>query len=265
MAIKTLFAIFGNPVSHSRSPLMHNYFFKEWKIPACYGRYRLERGEELLSKFRELGLEGANVTVPFKEWAYRLADRVEGVAKEVGAVNTLVRRGEEVVGYNTDGLGLKLSLGEREFESVLILGAGGTAKALSPIYPNATILNRSPGRLEWFKKRGHPCFSWEEFDPSSNRYQLIINTTSAGLNDDSLPLPHSKLVEVLKKGEMAVDVIYNRLTPFLKLATQLGLETKDGLGMLVYQGVLAMELFLGRELPRDEVARLYFSILNGGE
>ena len=77
-----MFAIFGKPVSHSKSPLMHNYFFKKMGINECYGRYELENGKDLINKFKKLKLKGANVTIPYKEDAYKLADEVRGIAKK---------------------------------------------------------------------------------------------------------------------------------------------------------------------------------------
>jgi len=259
---KGLFAIFGNPVAHSLSPLMHNHFFYRWQLPACYSRYRLTRGEEIIKKFKTLHLLGANVTIPWKEYAYRLVDRVEGVAKSIGAVNTLVKEGNEVVGYNTDGLGLKWSLGKGKFQSILIIGAGGTAKSVAVVFPEAHILNRSPSRLHWFKERGFTCFSWEEFNPTP--YQLVINTTSAGLTDNSLPAPIQLLLPVIKRAHLVVEAVYNRETPLKKLCNRWRVEYRDGTGMLVYQGVLGMELFLNRRLPIEEVANLYFQILAKG-
>ncbi len=99
--MKKIFAIFGNPVSHSKSPLMQSYALYGLGIDGCYGRYRLESGDALRDKFFELGLDGANVTVPHKESAFRACDEVDEFAKRVGAVNTVVRRGDRLYGYNT--------------------------------------------------------------------------------------------------------------------------------------------------------------------
>ncbi|ACM93691.1 shikimate 5-dehydrogenase [Nautilia profundicola AmH] len=254
-----MFLIFGNPVSHSKSPLMHNYFFKKSNIKECYGRYKLENGEEIIDKFKELKIKGANVTVPHKEHAFKLADEVRGIAKEIGAVNTLVEENGKVIGYNTDAPGFLEAVKEFEYESVLIIGAGGTAKALSLVFPNAHILNRSEGRLQYFRNKGLKSFTWDEF--KTNSYDLIINTTSAGLSDDNYPAPQNILKELFSKAKYAVDVIYGKETPFLKLAKQYNLKTKTGLDMLVYQGVLAMELFLGKELDKKKTAEIYFEIL----
>ncbi|WP_456479121.1 shikimate dehydrogenase [Nautilia sp.] len=254
-----MYLIFGNPVAHSKSPLMHNYFFKRKNIKSCYGRYLLENGEEIIKTFKKLKIKGANVTVPHKEYAFKFADEVRGIAKEIGAVNTLVSEGGKIIGYNTDAPGFLEAVKEFEYESVLIIGAGGTAKALSVVFLNAHILNRTESRLQYFKNKRIVSFTWEEF--KIKNYDLIINTTSAGLNDDNYPAPVETLEKLFANAKYAVDVIYGKETPFLKLAKKHNLKTKTGLDMLVYQGVLAMELFLGRKLDRKETARIYFEIL----
>ena len=254
-----MFLIFGNPVSHSKSPLMHNYFFKKKGIDECYGRFCLKEGSEIIEKFKELKIKGANVTVPHKEWAYKLCDEVRGIAKEIEAVNTLVKEGEKVIGYNTDAPGFLEAVRDFEYKKPLIIGAGGTAKALSLVLPKADILNRSQNRLEYFKKKGKKTFTWNEIDKYD--YDLIINTTSAGLNDENLPAPKEIINRLFSNAKYAVDVIYGKETPFLKKAKEFNLKTKSGLDMLVYQGVLSMELFLGKELEREKAARVYFEIL----
>ena len=253
-----MFVIFGNPVSHSKSPLMHNYFFKKMNLNHCYGRYKLEDGSKIIDKFKELKIKGANVTIPHKEWAYKLADEVRGVAKEMGAVNTLVLEDNKVIGYNTDGPGFMEIIKEFDYKKPLIIGAGGTARAISYLL-KADIVNRSENRLNFFKEKGFNTYTWDNFEFKD--YDLIINTTSAGLKDDSLPLPKEMLEKIFKNAKYAVDVVYGRETPFLKLAKKYNLITRDGLYLLVYQGILAMELFLGKKLDKKEVEKIYFEIL----
>jgi shikimate dehydrogenase len=233
---KKLFLIFGNPINHSKSPLMHNYFFKKENINACYTRYLLVDGKEIINKFKELKINGANVTVPHKEWAYKLADEIRGIAKEIGAVNTLVNENGKIVGYNTDAEGFLEVIKDFEYKKVLIIGAGGTAKALSFVLPKSHILNRSKERLKNFSNK--VTFTWNEI--KNFDYDLIINTTSAGLNDDYLPAPEDILKKLFINAKYAIDVIYGKETPFLKLAKKYNLITKSGLDMLVYQGVLAL-------------------------
>jgi len=252
-----LFLIFGKPVSHSKSPLMHNYFFKKQNINACYTRFCLDNGDKIIEKFKELKIKGANVTVPYKENAYKLADEVRGIAKEIKAVNTLVEENGKIIGYNTDAEGFLEVIKEFEYKNILIIGAGGTAKALSFVLKEADILNRSKKRLLDFQDK--KTFTWEEI--KNFDYDLIINTTSAGLNDDNLPAPKEILEKFFYNAKYAVDVIYGKETPFLKMAKEYNLITKSGIDMLVYQGILAMEYFLGKKLNKKETAKIYFDIL----
>jgi shikimate dehydrogenase len=182
--------------------------------------------------------------------------KLEELQKKIGAVNTLVNENGKIIGYNTDAEGFFEVIKDFDYKKVLIIGAGGTAKALSFILPKAHILNRSKNRLKDFKKK--VTFTWDTIDEFV--YDLIINTTSAGLNDDNLPAPKEILEKLFINAKYAVDVIYAK-TPFLKLAKKYNLITKSGIDMLVYQGVLAMEYFLGKKLNRKKVAELYFEIL----
>jgi len=250
-----LFSIFGNPVKHSISPKIHNFAFEKVGFRGCYTRTHLEDGSQIREKFLRLKLTGANITVPHKEWAYKLADEVLGIAKEAGSVNTWYYKNGKIYGYNTDAEGFFESVKEFDFKSVLILGAGGTAKALALIFKdrgfNPVILNRSSKRVLFFKERGFEAFSWDEFKP--HPFDLVINATSAGLIDQNLPAPKEILDKVLSK--YAVDVIYNRLTPFLALAKEKGLIAKDGTDMLLYQGVLAFEIFTDFRFKREDILK----------
>ena len=241
-----LFGIFGNPVTHSISPRLHNAVFKAFKLDGCYGRFPIIEPSLLFPTFHSLHLEGANVTVPHKEIAYEGCDEVRGIAKKIGAVNTLVREGSRVIGYNTDAQGFYQAIASfGPLRSALILGAGGTAKAIAFILKEhgieTTILNRSDSRLDFFKNNGFTCNTWESFTCKS--YDLIINTTSAGLKDEELPCPEALLNTLVGQANYAFDVIYNQQTPFLKMAQSFNIPTKDGKEMLLYQAVLAFNLF----------------------
>ncbi len=252
-----LYAIFGNPVEHSISPTLHNFAFDKLGFDACYTKILVEDGSRLKEIFFHYRLKGVNITVPHKEWAYRLSDEVVGIAAEIEAVNTWYEKNGKIFGYNTDAPGFYESVKEFEFENVLILGAGGTAKAIALYLAqkgfNPHILNRSSQRLEFFREKGFTTFSWQDFSPQ--RYDLVINTTSAGLKDESLPAPKELLEPILQSAKYAVDVIYNKLTPFLKLAQELGLTYKDGTDMLLYQGILAFEIFTDFRYEKEEIAK----------
>jgi len=244
-----LFSIFGNPVTHSISPRLHNSVLNALDIDGCYVRKAIIEPETLLPTFHAMGLTGANVTVPHKEAAYEQCDEVRGLAKEIGAVNTLVKEGSRVIGYNTDAEGFYEAI--KSFgliQNALILGAGGTAKAIAIILKEhgieTTILNRSASRLAFFEAKGFTCNTGETF--TCKRYDLIINTTSAGLKDEEYPCDEGLLKALFQEAKFAFDVIYNKPTPFLKLAQNFQLTCKDGKEMLLFQGVLAFNLFFSK-------------------
>jgi len=252
---KQLFTIFGNPVSHSKSPLMHNLAFKGVGFDGCYNRYRLEDGTKLKETFFALKLKGSNITVPHKEHAFHACDILDSFAQKVGAVNTIVERDGKLYGYNTDAPGFLKALSELEGKKVLFLGAGGTAQSTSVILReegyDVTILNRSAGRLEKFIKEGFKTATFDSFTPQS--YDLVINMTSAGLEDENLPAPRAILDAVIPSSKACVDVIYGKETPFLKLAKSYGKPTKDGSDMLLYQGIIAFEHFTEHQYTFDKI------------
>ena len=251
-----LFSIFGDPIAHSRSPLMHNSVFKALGVCACYSRTHLSDGSQLRDVFFSKKLSGANVTIPHKESAYAQCDEVRGIAKEIQAVNTLVLEKGRLIGYNTDADGFMSAIQSfGPIRNALILGAGGTARALSIALTHGeitpTILNRSPRRLDFFHKEGIYAYCWDGF--TAAEYDLIINTTSAGLSDNELPIPRPLLLELLSRAKGAIDVIYGKETPFLREIKVSGLPYKDGSDMLLAQGVLANYLFLNGEYSIDMI------------
>jgi shikimate dehydrogenase len=235
---------------------MHNLSFQGLGFDACYTRYLLEDGKKLKQTFFDLQLKGINITVPHKEHAYNACDELDPFAKKVGAVNTIVEKEGKLYGYNTDAPGFLKAISEFEgVKRVLFLGAGGTAQSTSVILKEAgyevTILNRSAGRLEKFREEGFATFTFGDFQPRN--YDLVINMTSAGLEDDSLPAPQELLDAVIPQAKACVDVIYGKETPFLKLAKTHGKPTKDGSDMLLYQGIIAFEHFTGHAYTFDEI------------
>ncbi len=255
---KQLFAIFGNPVSHSKSPLMHNLSFRGLDYDGCYARYKLEDGTKLKNTFFALGLKGINITVPHKEHAYTACDILDPFAKKVGAVNTIVEKEGKLYGYNTDAPGFLKAISEfKNIKTVLFLGAGGTAQSTSRILRDegyeVTLLNRSEGRLEKFKEAGFETFTFDDFQAKD--FDLVINMTSAGLEDDALPAPKEILEKVIPRAKACVDVIYGKETPFLKLAKAYDKPTKDGSDMLLYQGIIAFEHFTEQKYTFDEIER----------
>lgn len=251
-----IFTIFGDPVSHSRSPLMHNHVFKVLNIDACYTRSQLTDGSKLREVFFAKSLDGANITVPHKEAAFEACDEIRGLAKQIGAVNTIINEDGRLIGYNTDAEGFIAAIKSfGPLQNALIIGAGGTAKALAIVLRQnsiePTILNRSAHRLDHFINNGFQAYSWETFTP--NTYDLIINTTSAGLSDNSLPIEGSLLDTLLCNANCAIDVIYGKETPFLLKVKNAALPYKDGSDMLLEQGVLANHLFMNKTVDLSDI------------
>ena len=292
-----LFALFGNPISHTKSPLLHNYtfsrLFQNLSSSGLYGRILLENGKDLRQSFFAHGLCGANITIPFKEEAFKQCDEVRGIARDIGACNTWVRErinertgkgvGENVsetqakrpaqsprvIGYNTDAEGFYLSIKDYAPKSALVLGAGGSSRAVCYALRShgiePVVLNRSSKGLEFFASRGFRCYVGDELD--SGEFDMVINTTPAGLNDTSLPLEEGRLARLLKGARYAYDLIYGKQTPFLALAQAQGKHCQDGGAMLLYQAVLAFEIFathgLGVRLEREEIASVMSEIARG--
>ena len=242
------FTIFGNPVEHSKSPQMHNAGFKAIGFNAYYEKYHLIDSTKIKEVFLKNNFSGANITVPHKEDAFKQADIIEGLAQKIGAVNTYIKQDNKVIAYNTDAPGFMKAIEEfGKIKTALILGAGGTAKAIAVAFKEVgiktTILNRSANRLEFFNNLGCLTYSWEDF--SCDKYDLVVNSTSAGLKDDNYPTPKDMINNILENSIYAIDCIYGKMTPFLQLAFDKNIKCKDGEDMLLFQGVLAFELFTG--------------------
>ncbi len=251
-----LFAIFGNPVSHSKSPLIHNAAFKSLSLPDCYARVLLEDGNTLKKTFLSLGLSGANITVPFKENAFEACDFLDDYAKNIGAVNTIALRDGKLHGFNTDAPGFMASLDGFVPKNVLILGAGGTARAIAYALKteniNVVIANRSTPRLKFFTGRGFNVCTFDALDAKLG-YDLIVNTTSAGLtSEDELPCAKEMLDVLFENAVMVYDCIYKE-TAFLKRAKEASIKSKDGLDMLVWQAFFAFEKFNDKKFEIDLV------------
>jgi shikimate dehydrogenase len=236
---------------------MHNLTFQGLDYAGVYTRYKLVDGTELRQKFFELDIKGANITVPHKQHAFDACDELDAFAQKVGSVNTIVKKEGKLFGYNTDAPGFLKAISEfKNIKKVLFLGAGGTAQSTSIVLRDAgyevTILNRSVERLERYKKEGFETFTFETFK-ADKTFDLVVNMTSAGLEDASLPCPVEILETVVPKARACVDVIYGKVTPFLKFAQEQNKPTKDGSDMLLYQGIIAFEYFSEQKFSFEEI------------
>ncbi len=247
------YAVFGHPIAHSKSPQIHAAFARQTGQDLTYEAILapLEGFADSVAAFIADGGRGANVTVPFKEEAFRLVDRLSTRAQRAGAVNTLVFDADGMLGDNTDGAGLVADLtrnldctlgGKR----ILLLGAGGAARGvIEPLLeqqPAALVLaNRTVSRAQelavLFGRGATAC----SFEAADTRFDLVINATAASLAGELPPLSPS----IFDADTLAYDMMYGRDTPFLAFARQHGAATADGLGMLVEQAAEAFYVWRG--------------------
>ncbi|NWF66389.1 MAG: shikimate dehydrogenase [Campylobacterales bacterium] len=252
------FSIFGNPINHSKSPQMHNMAFKKFGYKGVYSRYLLNDGSLFREKFLNFGLSGANITVPFKEDAFNQCDEVIGIAKKLEAVNTVTEKNGKLIGYNTDAPGFFEMIKSRDdIQNIAIVGAGGTAKAIS-IYLrdlgyNICIINRSLNRKEYYIKNNIPFFTLDDINIFD--FDLIINSTSAGLIDNLLPINIDLLKKISRNSKIFIDVIYGKQTPFLQFAKENSIDYKDGFEMLLNQGVIAFDYFTNHQFDLKDIKR----------
>lgn len=252
--IEDRYAVIGNPVEHSKSPQIHAAFAAQTAQHMRYDRLLapLDGFRAQVQAFYAAGGKGLNVTVPFKQDAWRLAMRLSKRAQLAEAVNTLRFDGPTIYGDNTDGIGLCTDICDNlgvalQGKRILLLGAGGAVRGvLLPLlerHPaSLTVANRTAAKAqqlaEQFASHG-PVSGGGYADLAGQSFDVIINGTSASLTDELPPLPSG----CFASGSLAYDMMYGKgLTPFLQFAQQQGAARQaDGLGMLVEQ---AAESFL---------------------
>ncbi|RJP59951.1 MAG: shikimate dehydrogenase [Deltaproteobacteria bacterium] len=260
--------ILGHPIHHSLSPLMHNTVFKHLGLNYVYLPFDV-KPEDLkcaINAIRCMNIVGVNLTIPHKEKVIAHLDRIDTEAELIGAVNTIENIDSELVGFNTDGQGflesLKNDLGfSPKGKSILIVGAGGAARGILVSLalggaPKISVTNRTYNRaeklIEEFSDR-FPSVKFSALPLDNNTLKnclgdtdLLINTTSVGMNGDSLRLPLS----YLPKSAIIYDIVYNPLkTPLLREAEEAGLTAHNGLGMLVFQGALSFKIWTDVDAP----------------
>ena len=268
--------LFGHPLAHSISPAFQQAALDYYSLPVRYCAWPThpEGLADEVNKLRRDGYLGANVTVPYKETVLSLLDGSDSWADRVGAVNTIVKEGKRLIGHNTDAYGFVRSLKERaEFEpqgkSVLVLGAGGAARAASfglaqEGVASLTISNRTVERAHALADdlRGSIASVASISDDDAALAQvlpdtdLVVNATSAGMSHGDAPghtLLHSDLIP---PGTLVYDMVYTPAeTPLLREARRAGARTLGGLWMLIYQGAASFELWTSMEAPVEVMFR----------
>jgi len=258
------FLVIGNPIKHSLSPKLHNYWIKSNNIDAIYEKKKLNKDElgDVVLKIKQKKIEGINVTVPFKKTIIPFLNELTAEAESTQSVNTLYLKDDKVIGHNTDIVGFETSIKKSKFnifnKEVLILGAGGVVPSIifalkKMKVSKIKISNRTKDKAENLKKlfKDIEIIEWGEIP----NFDVIINATSIGLKkDDYINLDFT----LISKNSFFYDVIYNpRETNFLKTGKSLGGTTLNGKLMFIYQALSSFNIWHGIE-PRvnEDVIKL---------
>ncbi len=266
--IPRLFGVIGCPVGHTLSPYMHNAAFSKIGINAIYLPFDVkpEDLKDFLKNLRSCRIEGLNVTIPLKEVVLKFLDYLSKEAKLIGAVNTIVVEGKSLKGYNTDAQGflqaLKKDLGFRpEGRRACIVGAGGAARAvcfaladakINELWITDIVFRRAKVVSETVEKNFPKCyitpFKLNRISEVLEGIDLLVNATPVGMKKTDPSIIEPKF---LNKDIAVYDLVYNIETRLVKAAKAKGLVAANGLGMLLYQGALSFELWIGRQAPID--------------
>jgi shikimate dehydrogenase len=257
------YAIIGNPVAHSKSPQIHAAFARATSQALEYTRILCEPGAfaATVRAFRDSGGKGLNVTLPFKHAAHDLATQRSARAEQAGAVNTLSFVDGAIIGDNTDGMGLTRDITQNlgvvlRAGRILLLGAGGASfGVVGPLLAQRPaeliVANRTLSKAEMlvarFSREAAGCrFAASSYAALAGaRFDVVINATSAGLNDSMPELPE----RLFAPGALAYDMVYGKVTPFMRFGRARGVWVADGLGMLVEQA--AESFFIWRGVRPD--------------
>ena len=262
------FALLGEPLGHSLSPLLHKAIYRQLEIDdASYRTVELpeERLKAFFTGFRVGGFDGVNVTVPHKASVIPLLDEIDSKAKLLNAVNCIDRSTNKLVGYNTDLLGFAYSLRQNgvstEGNEFAILGAGGSAQAVGAVLAEGeaktiSIVNRSPENAEKLKETIFAVndqvqvsiVDEEGLIKRAKSLDCVINSTTVGMSPkvEASPLSSKASAEIFSDNILAFDLVYNPLnTQFLKDAEKNGASTVNGVQMLVAQAVYSVEIWMG--------------------
>jgi shikimate dehydrogenase len=246
------YLVIGNPIDHSLSPKLHNYWIKKNKIDAIYEKKLLVKGdlEKIISKLKLGEIDGINVTVPFKNTVISYIDELSEEAKKTQSVNTIYCENNKTIGHNTDIAGFELGLRHFKYnvsgKKVLILGAGGVVPSIifalkKMKASNIVLSNRTKSKAENIKKIFPEIgiIDWGK----TGKFDMIINATSIGLkSDDEIKINYNDF----GKNKFFYDVIYNpKETNFLQIGKQTGNKSENGKLMFIYQAAFAFKLWHG--------------------
>lgn len=265
------YILFGNPVEHSLSPLMHNLALEYYDMEERYYAVELQSSELsiLASYLNKDTLKGANVTIPYKQKIAEYLDEIDSAARAVGAVNTIVKKDYKLKGYNTDVSGFLAPL-EDYLDHIMggrsvIFGTGGASRALVTALNQVGIeeiylVSRKPAKINSFDSfENVQIISYPEWSAYGEDAILIVNATPLGMEPRVEASPVGEGERQYLQNSICYDIVYNPLkTTFLKQAERAGAETIGGLEMLIEQGSRSFEYWTGNSFPLDIIReRLY--------
>ncbi len=266
--VPPVYAVFGDPVGHSLSPVMHNSALRHLGLDGVYLAFRVKDIAAAVSGIRGLEIQGVSITIPHKVSVMEYLDKVDATAAKIGAVNTVVNRQGSLQGYNSDCTGAVKALLEKtpiKGRHVAIVGAGGGARAIGfgiiQEGGRITLLNRSSQNGEKLAK-DLDCDFIPLAEATRLPYDVVINTTPVGMtpHDDCSPLKS----ELLTADTVVMDMVYNPLkTRLIKDAQKAGCRTVEGVSMFVHQGAVQFELWTGQKAPVDVMRRAVLDELSG--
>ena len=266
------YLVIGNPIEHSLSPIVHNYWMKKYHLIDCvYERKKIDEKElsNIVKKIRDNEIVGMNITVPFKKLIIPFLDELNSFAKETQSVNTVQKVNNKIVGYNTDSIGFGKTINELypqnssktntnnlilNGKNIFILGAGGVSSsiisALERKGGNIIISNRTKKKTDELKKL-FPKIEILDWGKKPKTYDIVINTTSVGLKkDEKINIEFNDCNK--DKNKLFYDLIYNpRETSFLKEARLRGNKTMNGQTMFLYQAAYAFNIWTNIEPKVD--------------
>jgi len=268
------FGIIGNPIKHSLSPLLHNYWFKKYNVNASYSIIDTEENnlEEVVKKIKDKSLVGVNVTLPFKQKIISFLEKIINDAEITGSVNTLFLGTEgTVIGENTDVYGLQAaylkSIENAMNKKALVIGAGGVSPSVifslqKSGIKKISITNRTHEKCLFLKKKFNflNILPWSNLQSEISNYDIIINATSLGLKDGA---DFDFDFEKCKENSIYIDTIYNPLkTKTFKFLEDKGVKVFNGLDMFIYQAQKSFYLWnkINPEID-DELINLLMSKL----
>ncbi|WP_419659330.1 AroE: shikimate dehydrogenase [Desulfosarcina variabilis str. Montpellier] len=262
-----LYAVMGDPVAHSLSPLMHNAAFAQTGIDGVYVAFHVTDLAGAVAGIRALNVSGCSVTIPHKVAIMDLIDEVDPTARQIGAVNTIVNDAGRLIGLNSDSPGAMAALLEKTpvaGRHTAVIGAGGAARAVAYGINHhggrLTIVNRSPDKGRRLADELDGAFvGLDEF--TGEGIDILVNTTSVGMTPAVDQMPVAR--ECLRTGMTVMDIVYNPIdTLLLQTARQTGCQVVDGVAMFVHQGAIQFERWTGQTAPVQLMRDMVLEALN---